>query len=363
MQVIRIQFISQNRNKGADIVSNSGLRVDWLGVSMDGGIETYKRMIEATLEMNRVPGLPMYPLGFECDSYRLYMQDGESIKEEIMKKEGKLVNKGMLSLSDAYPLGLLVFDHLVVWASEFDLIQDVIYAYEELGASHHITRVDLNTMIDFNMSFFSSGKYREYMKCRSKKGASEWGEKGTETIYFGDKRSRKMILARIYDKRKEVSKSKKQYMISEYDSWKDITSVEFELHRDGLKRWGINTIDNLMDRMYWLWKKCTDWLCFKDENDNYMEWWEEIRGVEIMKGIKVKRTYEEKEIDIDRLYRVIGGYIKTAISIDSKARSKLYSMIECAELSDEKRVVKYETESDDSSVYGGGVERSQDIPF
>ncbi len=344
---------------------NSGLRFDWLGISLDGDLDVYKAMLDACREMSPSNGLPMYPIGFECDSYRIYLQDGESIRELIGKKENNLVDKTMLSLSNAYPLGLLVFDHMVLWAGEFEYIQSVIAGWEDLGCRHHITRIDLNTMVDLDMNYFSSGKYKDEVRCRAERGASEYGATGYETIYFGDKRSRKRILARIYNKRIEVQKSKKVYVIDGYSDWKHITTVEFELHRDGLRRWDICTIDDLIGRVYWLWGKLTDWLKFMDDNGNYVDFWEEVKSVELVKGARVLRSYEESGVDLERLYRVIKGYINTAVSCDSGARSRLLDMIECSDDAKVIRKVVYsrEKEGNHCEVESGRLERDSDIPF
>ena len=346
---------------------NSGLRLDWLGISIDGGVLEYKAVIDACRELMPSPGLPMYPLGFETDGYRLYLQDGESLRELIAKKEGNLVDRNMLNLSNAYPLGLIVFDHMVLWAGEFGYIQDVIAGYEDLGCRHHVTRVDLNTLIDFDMNYFSSGEYKKHVSCRAVKGATEFGASGYETIYFGDKRSRKRVLARIYNKRIEVEKSKKVYVVSDKEDWNNITTVEFELHRDGLRRWGVDTIDDLFGNIYRLWKRCTDWLKFVDESGSYEDWWEEVKSVELVNGIKVKRTYEERGVDIERLYRIIKGYIDTAVSVDVRARGVLMGMIENANVDKVSRRVVYrnvgEGEAIDREAECSGLESGEDIPF
>lgn len=362
MLVIRIQIFLQFCNQRGVSGLNSGLRFDWLSISLDGGLDTYKRLLDSSMELEVIPGLPMYPVGYGCDGYRLYLQDGESIRELIRKKEDRLSDGAMLSLSNAYPLGLLVFDHLVLWASDMDFVQSVIWGYEEMGCEHHVTRVDLNTLVDLDMKYFSDGTYKEHVRCRSDKGAMEWGNGRAETVYFGDKRARKRLLCRIYDKRKEVGVSKKLYMIDEFDEWKHVTSVEFELRRDGLKRWNINTISDLIDGVYRLWKRCCEWLKFENDGE-VQEWWDEVRGVDMVKGITVVRTYEEKVIDIERLYRVLRGYVNTAMTYDERAMSRIIEMVEGCEKRDKDRRVRYETENFKCSIEGGRLERDKDIPF
>ena len=334
---------------------NNGLRMDWLGVSLDGNIDVYDTLLDSMIEMKNIPGIPMFGIGYECDGYRIYIQG----RSNIIEKEVRLKMRDSDRVSNAYPLAILIFDHTVLWSMETGYIQSVIEGFEEMGCRHHITRVDLNVLCDLEMSYFSSGEYLNHVVCKSKKGSSSWSGDKTETIYFGDISNRKRILARIYDKRKEVEVSKKWYMLEGTENWGSVTSVEFEMRRDGLRMAGINTINELLSKLYVLWSYCTEWLKFVDNEKKgyYQPWWDEIKGAKLVNGaISIKKRYEEREIDIERLYRIIRGYISTAKAIDNFAERRIMEMLKVEE-KDIKDVIVYE------KVGGGTPRRNENIPF
>lgn len=338
---------------------NNGLRMDWLGVSLDGNIDVYDTLLDSMIELKNIPGIPMFGIGYECDGYRIYLQG----RSNIIEKEVRLKMRDSDRVSNAYPLAILIFDHTVLWSMETGYIQSVIEGFEEMGCRHHITRVDLNVLCDLDMKYFSSDEYLNHVVCKSKKGSSSWSGEKTETIYFGDISNRKRILARIYDKRKEVEVSKKWYMLEGTEEWGSVTSVEFEMRRDGLKMAGINTINELLSKLYVLWSYCTEWLKFVDNEKKgyYQLWWDEIKGAVLVNGaISIKKRYEEREIDIERLYRIIRGYISTAKAIDNYAERRIMEMLSVEE-KDIKDVVVYEKV--DGTTPGGTSRGNENIPF
>ncbi|AMV19625.1 hypothetical protein [Planctomyces sp. SH-PL14] len=84
-----------------------------------------------------------------------------------------------------------------------------------------------------------------------------FGKKRMETFHVGAGTS--SIQCRIYDKTKEIIKSKKEWF---YDIWKleraeDVWRVEFQLRREALKSFQIDSLDDLDKKLGGLWKALT----------------------------------------------------------------------------------------------------------
>jgi hypothetical protein len=103
------------------------------------------------------------------------------------------------------------------------------------------------------------------------------------------------IVARIYDKTLEISKSGKDWL---YDLWgigRDVRvwRVEFQLRREALKEFAIETLDDLINRMQGLWNYCVnDWLSVRtvgNKNGRLVSFWERVRAAELKPGDKEAR--------------------------------------------------------------------------
>jgi hypothetical protein len=98
------------------------------------------------------------------------------------------------------------------------------------------------------------------------------------------------ICARLYDKPLEIAtKSKKLWM---YDLWKldavpadrRVIRAEFQMRREVIKELGINTFEDLMQRLPGVWGYCTRyWLKFQDDASKHhtmqqtMPWWSVVQ--------------------------------------------------------------------------------------
>lgn len=109
-----------------------------------------------------------------------------------------------------------------------------------------ITRVDLNSFVQYDLSFITKDMF--VTRKRKYSTISEIGNANTtQTIYIG----KEPFLLRIYNKKEELKKSNKKDLMYEYFSNNDfdieqpIFNIEFELHRTHLKQFNINTIDDL----------------------------------------------------------------------------------------------------------------------
>jgi len=108
-----------------------------------------------------------------------------------------------------------------------------------------------------------------YRVTRSRAHNPHFGNKILETAYFGDKGS--PILLRIYDKSLEVMKSGTKNWF--WNLWglevrRGVWLVEYQLRRDILRQFEVDTLDDLYMKIAGIWKKLTtDWFSLR-LNDN-----------------------------------------------------------------------------------------------
>lgn len=115
-----------------------------------------------------------------------------------------------------------------------------------------ITRIDLNMFIQHDFKYLC----KEMIVSKKKNHASKIGECSSgyelETYYVG----RKPFMLRIYNKLKELktaSQEKREMMLNYFgvnglDVSEPIFNVEFEMHREFLKEYGIDTVEDALRR-------------------------------------------------------------------------------------------------------------------
>jgi len=113
-----------------------------------------------------------------------------------------------------------------------------------------VTRIDVNMFIQHNFNYL----HKEMILSKKKTHSANISERTSgyelETYYVG----KKPFLLRIYNKLKELegaSEVKKElmhnyFLINGLDTRKPIFNVEFELHREFLKQYGIDTIEDAL---------------------------------------------------------------------------------------------------------------------
>jgi len=121
-----------------------------------------------------------------------------------------------------------------------------------------VTRIDVNMFIQHNFNYLK----KEMILSKKKTHSANISERSTgyelETYYVG----KKPFLLRIYNKLKELegaSDIKRELMhnyftINGLDKEKPIFNVEFELHREFLKQYGIDTVEDALSRSESLFK-------------------------------------------------------------------------------------------------------------
>lgn len=120
-----------------------------------------------------------------------------------------------------------------------------------------ITRLDLNIFVqtdlsDIDKTMFVSKKQHHSQIFQEIGNAYE-----IQTLYVGSK----PFLLRLYDKQAEMKKSSKNELMQEYfanngfDLEKPIYNIEFEMHREHLKQYKINTVDDALENAENLFKE------------------------------------------------------------------------------------------------------------
>jgi len=115
-----------------------------------------------------------------------------------------------------------------------------------------ITRIDVNMFIQHNFNYLK----KEMILSKKKNHSANIAERSTgyelETYYVG----KKPFLLRVYNKLKELegaSEIKRELMFNYFgvnglDTQKPIFNVEFEFHREFLKEYGIDTLEDAISR-------------------------------------------------------------------------------------------------------------------
>ena len=139
---------------------------------------------------------------------------------------------------------------------------NTIFLKEITNKHYPITRIDLNMFVQHDFKYLR----KEMILSKKKNHSANIGERSSgyelETYYVG----KKPFLLRIYNKRKELqtaSTLKRELMhnyfgVNGLDLEKPIFNVEFELHREFLKQYGIDTIEDVLERSEILFRQGCD---------------------------------------------------------------------------------------------------------
>jgi hypothetical protein len=194
-----------------------------------------------------------------------------------------------------------------------DLIED------ECGiVKLQVSRIDL--FADFQ-GWELSGDDRRAFVCR----ASDLGtfeENGTlNGLQFG-KRSSGTVDARLYNKTKEMLTSGSDYWKEiwndTYDEQCDVLRVEFEVLRGGLREFGLDSPDDVLDATGALWSYLTKWLSYRTPTDDETRsrWptapeWEDVQRARIGEGVfGLERTYRGKQRgELAKMMPAFVGYV------------------------------------------------------
>lgn len=123
-----------------------------------------------------------------------------------------------------------------------------------------ITRADLNIFVQHDLSSLHKDDFVTRKRSFDTFYREIANKHALETLYVG----KKPFMLRLYDKAHELKKSKKQNLMKEYlashevDIKQDLFNIEFEMHRDYLKEYEIESVDQLLERAQLLFKNSMD---------------------------------------------------------------------------------------------------------
>ncbi|MDF1877411.1 hypothetical protein JHD47_06230 [Sulfurimonas sp. SAG-AH-194-L11] len=121
-----------------------------------------------------------------------------------------------------------------------------------------VTRIDVNMFIQHNFNYLT----KEMIVSKKKTHSANIGERSTgyelETYYVG----KKPFLLRVYNKLRELESASETkrlmmhnyFLVHKLDTRKPIFNIEFELHREFLKQYDIDTIEDALSRSESLFK-------------------------------------------------------------------------------------------------------------
>ena len=191
--------------------------------------------------------------------------------------------------------------------SELELIELVTRDIEAFGGhviEHKISRCDLYA--DFRIPSGLSSEFIESHMVRKATHTSQFMNRDLlETFYVGQKSS--PLQLRIYNKEKEIKKkgnAERWLLIWSTDDARDVWRIEFQIRRQVLNQYWIDTIDDLKSKKADLWKYLTgSWFslrCLDDENQarrTIHQFWEKVQGCIVFFGSEsgAKRKYEKKK--------------------------------------------------------------------
>lgn len=140
-----------------------------------------------------------------------------------------------------------------------ELIPHIDAAFETYLTGHKpVTRADLNSFVQLDLSFVNETMFasrKRDMEIRKKLHSNTM-----QTIYVG----KRPFLLRIYNKKAELENTHKEKLMKLYfeengfDYTESIFNVEFELHRQYLRTYKIDTVDDLLQKAVQLFGKCID---------------------------------------------------------------------------------------------------------
>lgn len=190
---------------------------------------------------------------FKHDFLRVGFKDSE---------KNKNVNDICVQLNAVgiYTLGL---KSLIEYINK-QLLKDIVLN----GAKFPITRIDVNMFIEHNFSYLTKEMVVSKKKNHSIIYSEKANSKEVETYYIGKSPFR----LRIYNKLQELKtarENKRELMYNHFGingiDYKDtVWNVEFELHREFLKRYGIDTIEQALQRSNELFKLGCELVRFVD---------------------------------------------------------------------------------------------------
>lgn len=196
-----------------------------------------------------------------------------------------------------------------------------------------VSRADLCADVLVKNGVWDAERLTEARVCRARKCGLHWDGNHLEGVSFG---AGGHIQARIYDKVREIKKSRKTWL---YDIWRYkkipggrvMMRVEFELHREVLKELKVHGIEDLLKGIDEVWGYCSKlWLQMKSGDRGIdhklrktLDWWEEVQktffGVQVENSSVREHALKANE---EMLKREAMGFLGslTALEMEKKGQ-------------------------------------------
>jgi len=230
--------------------------------AQETAIEEEVTISDLTLKVHRT-GIPFYAYKLSCNDFSICFMDKE------MKENAPVRVRLMSSYLWSYGYSEATA-RLVKWFTE---------AFHLSISGTRLSRLDICMDTD-EATFVECDIKGIVTKARGKKKhfVSDEFQEGRKFSGFTIGRGNP-ILARIYNKTMEIKKSQKTwfYQIWEEADWnenKDVWRVEFQIRREALKEFGIDNLDDVIEKEASLWAYLTgEWLLLKQPSrDNVSRW-------------------------------------------------------------------------------------------
>lgn len=227
-----------------------------------------------------------------------------------------------------FPNVYVKFKSLYLWSlgykKAFYEIEDFIYKInEDESARNVVSRIDICAdFINWRPKLLD---YNNFIK-RAVHSSAIHKEDFSESYYKGKKLTgftfgKKNIVCRLYNKSEEIKNSNKQWF---YDMWgeeyndKEVWRLEFQLRRDALKRFDLNTVEETYEKLDNIWAYLTQkWISLRVPNykEEKVTRWNIKKEWIILSNIIFESKAEPliinkfKEHKIERIIPTLIGYL------------------------------------------------------
>ena len=203
--------------------------------------------------------LILFFLGISRDGYHSFNSDFVRLGFKDPEKNKNLKDiKVQLNAKGIYTIGL---------GSLIEYVNN--HLLKDLTLEHFpITRIDLNSFINYSFAFVTRDMIVSKKKSYSEITKEYGSIREKETIYVG----KKPFMLRIYNKTKELQRNDKRELMLNYfgvnglDIEDPIWNIEFQLNREFLKAYGVDTIDDTLKRGELLFSYCMEQIRLIDTN-------------------------------------------------------------------------------------------------
>jgi len=220
-----------------------------------------------------------------------------------------------------------------LWSAGMDeahrqVLEAVNDLYNNAPHREQISRADMFADIDWPKPFYPGDI--EKFRTRAKSKATFYDGQSVSGFVIGKGK----IMARIYNKTLELRRSGKEWL---YELWgvdkeAPVWRVEFQLRREALKEFGIETFDDLLNASQSLWQYCTSkWLSVRGKGPP-ARFWESVQAARftpdsasllLIKRERMRSGMTEKQA-ADQIGGIVESYARgEEIDLYSKAFNQL----------------------------------------